>query len=154
MDTGPTRWLLVSCPENFEISRGRGFDLAAMKSRHGRKAAKVRAGDTVLYYLTGRKSIAGMAEVLGPAVESHAPIWTSTRPGKTYPYRFPVRPVSIAANPESEVPVEAVVDRLRHASKWPRTHWTLAFQGNVHILPEEDHALLARALGDAVEAAG
>jgi len=112
----------------------------------------VRAGDTVLYYLTGRKSIAGLAEVLGPATVDHHPIWSSTRPGEDYPFRFPIRPVAIAADPSAEVSVERFVELLRHAAKWPRAHWTLAFQGNVHILPEEDHALLAQALGDAVEA--
>ncbi|MEJ7652886.1 MAG: hypothetical protein WKH64_05875 [Chloroflexia bacterium] len=35
-------WMLVSSAENFETSRERGFDLAAMKSRHSKKAADVR----------------------------------------------------------------------------------------------------------------
>ena len=41
-------WMLVSCAENFELSRSRGFDIAAMKSRHAKKAADVRAGDKVM----------------------------------------------------------------------------------------------------------
>ena len=124
-----------------------------MKSRHGRKAEAVRAGDTVLFYLTGRRAIAGLAEVLGPAYRDETLVWRSSKPGETYPLRFPIRPVAIAPTEETESPVEPLVDGLRHAAKWPRAHWTLAFQGNVHILPEADHALLASALKDAVEAA-
>lgn len=135
------------------MSRARGFDIAAMKSRHGRKAATVRAGDTVLYYLTGRRTIAGLAEVVGPSHHDETLVWHSSKPGETYPHRFPIRPLSIAPGVEAEVSVEPLVDGLRHAAKWPRAHWTLAFQGNVHVLPEEDHALLAGALRDAVEAA-
>ncbi len=45
-----TYWMLVSSAENFETSRSRGFDLAGMKSRHGKKPAEVRPGDKVVYY--------------------------------------------------------------------------------------------------------
>ena len=52
-----THWLLVSSPENFEVSRARGFDIAGMKSRHRKKAETVAAGDTVLFYLVGLKAV-------------------------------------------------------------------------------------------------
>lgn len=42
MDT--TYWMLVSSADNFETTRTRGFDLAGMKSRHGKKAAEVKPG--------------------------------------------------------------------------------------------------------------
>lgn len=140
----PTRWLLVSSPENFEVSRRRGFDLAGMKSRHRKKAEMVRAGDTVLFYVTGRKSLAGLAEVTGPVFEDESPLWDSKKVGEVYPFRFPIRPVAIIAQPDHFVPVEDFVDALEYPRRWPRQNWTLAFQGNVHRLSEHDHALLAR----------
>lgn len=145
----PTHWLLVSCPENFEVSRARGFDIAGMKSRHRKKAETVKAGDTVLFYVTGRKAIAGLAEVTGPHFEGDEHIWDSKKAGEEYPYRFPIKAVAVIADPDEFVPVEPFVDSLAYPKRWPRENWTLAFQGNVHKLSSQDHALLAQAVRDA-----
>ncbi len=40
-------WMLVSSPENFEISRGLGFGLAGMQLQYRKKAIDVRIGDEV-----------------------------------------------------------------------------------------------------------
>ena len=147
---GPNHWLLVSSPENFEISRKRGFDLAGMKSRHRKKAETVRPGDTVLFYLTGRKAIGGLAEVAGACFEDlDEHIWDSKNAGEEYPFRFPIRPIAVIADPRRFVPVEPLVDALEYPRRWPRENWTLAFQGNVHKLSERDHALLAGAVREA-----
>lgn len=151
MDSIPAHWLLVSSPENFETSRRRGFDLAGMKARHRKKADKVRPGDTVLFYLTGLKAIGGLAEVTGGAFEDETPIWTSKREGEDYPFRFPIRLVAAVDSAAAAVPVEPLVDRLTYVKRWPREHWTLAFQGNVHQLDAGDHRLLADAVLAAAE---
>ncbi len=138
-------WLLVSTPENFEISRRRGFDLAAMKSRHERKARQVRSGDKVIFYLTREMAIAGIAEVKSAYFTSEEPIWHSEKPGETYPFRFQTTPELILP-PGELLPVEPFVGDLTHARKWPPEHWRLAFQGNVHLLLEEDFILIERRL--------
>lgn len=148
----PAHWLLVSSPENFETSRRRGFDIAGMKSRHRKKAEMVRPGDTVLFYVTGRKAVAGVAEVTGALFESEAPIWNSKKNGEEYPFRFPIKPVAIIENPDDFVTVEEFVDALEYPKRWPRANWTLAFQGNVHKLSGHDHDLLASAVRDAAKA--
>jgi hypothetical protein len=145
----PVHWLLVSSPENFETSRARGFDIAGMKSRHRKKAETVRAGDTVFFYCTGLKAIAGLAEVTGPYFEEGAHIWESTKAGEEYPYRFPIRPVAIISKPADFVPVEEFVDALDYPKRWPRANWTLAFQGNVHKLNDHDFNMLAQAVTEA-----
>ena len=143
----PNHWLLVSSPENFEASRRRGFDVAGMKSRHRKKAETVRPGDTVLFYLTGLKAVAGLAEVTGTFREDAAErIWESNKPDEEYPFRFPVRPIAIIENPEDFVSVEEFVDALDYPKRWPRANWTLAFQGNVHKLGPRDHEILASAV--------
>jgi len=35
---------------------------------------------------------------------------------------------------------------MTDARKWPAEHWTLAFQGNVHLVPEEDCRLIRAAI--------
>ena len=137
-----TNWLLVSSAGNFETSRARGFDIAGMKSRHRRKAERVQAGDRVLYYCTVVKSIGGVAEVTGSFFEDHEPIWESNRPGEMYPYRFPVRIVK--ARPAGEyLPLDGLVHSLEYPKRWPAANWTLAFQGNVHVLNDDDFDKIA-----------
>ena len=148
----PTHWLLVSSPENFETSRRRGFDIAGMKSRHRKKAETVKAGDTVLFYVTGLKAVGGLATVTGPFFEDDTHVWNSNKAGEEYPFRFPVRPDAIIADPARFVPVADFVDALEYPRRWPRESWTLAFQGNVHKLSAHDHDLLARAVREAAAA--
>ncbi len=140
-----TNWLLVSSAENFETSRARGFDIAGMKSRHRRKAERVAPGDRVLFYLTVVKSIGGVAEVTGEFYEDNAHVWDSNKPGEEYPYRFPI--VMQKARDEGDyLPLDALVRSLEYPRRWPAANWTLAFQGNVHVLSDDDFQRIAGAL--------
>jgi len=149
----PTHWLLVSSPENFEVSRARGFDIAGMKSRHRKKAETVKPGDTVFFYCVGIKAIAGLAEVTGPYFEDETHIWDSRKMGEEYPFRFPIKPLAVIEKPEDFIPVEDSVDALEYPKRWPRANWTLAFQGNVHKLNDQDFDILAAAVREAAGAA-
>ncbi|MDQ3855512.1 MAG: EVE domain-containing protein [Chloroflexota bacterium] len=140
-------WMLVSSAENFETSRRRGFDLAGMKSRHGKKAADVRPGDKVIFYLTGAMAFGGTAEVTGEAVYSEEPIWTSKKDGELYPHRFPIR-LEAATEPGEYVPAARLVEAMQYTKKWPAEHWRLAFQGNVHRLPREDYEFIRDAVAE------
>ncbi|MDP9381588.1 MAG: EVE domain-containing protein [Chloroflexota bacterium] len=141
----PTYWMLVSGANNFETSRARGFDIAGMKSRHGKKAAEVRPGDKVIFYLTGVMAFGGTAEVTGEAFYAEDPIWCSSKAGEAYPHRFPIR-MEVAAEPNEYVPAAELVEPMSHTKKWPAQHWRLAFQGNVHRLPAEDYELIRQAI--------
>ena len=140
-----TNWLLVSSADNFETSRARGFDIAGMKSRHRKKAERVQAGDRVFYYLTVVKSVGGVAEVTGSFYEDHTEIWESNRPGEVYPFRFPVK-IDYARNKGEYLQLETLVPALEYPKRWPAANWTLAFQGNVHVLNDTDAALIEAAL--------
>jgi len=138
-------WLLVSSPENFETSRTRGFDIAGMKTRWRKAAGEVKLGDTVFFYVTGIKAIAGEAKVLGEAFEDHSVIWESTKQGEVYPHRFPIEIVK--ARPKNEyLPVADFINEYEYAKRWPEKNWTLAFQGNVHRLNEADYELISSIL--------
>jgi hypothetical protein len=140
-----TNWLLVSAPENFETSRARGFDLAGMKSRHRKKAERVKAGDRVVYYTVGLKAVAGISEVTGPFFESQEHIWTSNKEGEEYPFRFPVKPLYIRDKGDY-VPMADLVPLLEYPKRWPPEHWTLAWQGNVHVLSDDDYQIIEDAV--------
>jgi hypothetical protein len=140
-----TNWLLVSSADNFETSRARGFDIAGMKVRHRKKAERVQAGDRVFYYLVGVKAVGGMSEATGPYYEDSAHIWTSSKEGEEYPFRFPVR-IVIAREKGDYVPMQDLVPILEYPKRWPAEHWTLAFQGNVHVLSDADADIILEAL--------
>ena len=146
-----TNWLLVSSPDNFETSRARGFDIAGMKSRHRKKAERVAPGDRVVYYLVGVKSVGGLSEVTGTYFEDETKIWESNKPDELYPYRFPVKLI-YARDKGDYLPMESIVHELTYPKRWPPQHWTLAFQGNVHVLSDDDYDLIAEALQQPVTA--
>jgi hypothetical protein len=143
--------MLVSSPENFERARASGFPVLGMKSRHLKKAQKVEVGDRVVYYATGLMAFAGTFTVTGPYFESHEPLFQSKKEGEDYPYRFPVR-ADLTLSREAFVPAASLLVELDHTKKWPADHWTLAFQGNVHVVSDGDLATIERAIQSKLEA--
>ncbi len=141
-----THWLLVSSVENFETSRARGFDIAGMKSRWRKAAAEVRPGDTVFFYVTKIKAIAGEATATSEYYEDQTKIWESTKPGETYPFRFQIKMQKVR-KPGDYLPVEDFLGSYEYAERWPAKNWTLAFQGNVHRLKQKDYQLISQLLG-------
>jgi hypothetical protein len=140
-----TNWLLVSHPDNLETSRARGFDVAGMKSRHRKKAERVKPGDRVIYYLVGVKAVGGISEATGTYYEDFNHIWTSSKEGEEYPFRFPVKPLWIRDKGDY-VPMVDLVPLLTYPKRWPEANWTLAFQGNVHVLDDHDYQIIEDAV--------
>lgn len=145
-----TYWMLVSSEENFERSRARGFDIAGMKSRHRKKAERVQPGNKVVFYLTKVQAFAAVAEVTSTFFESDEPVWDGGNKGDPYPFRFEVRP-DIICEAGDFLTVEPIRQKLQYLKKWPDEHRRLAFQGNVHSLPQGDYetirTLLAKHVG-------
>ena len=87
----------------------------------------------------------------GTYFEDEAKIWESNKPGEVYPFRFPVK-LTYARPPGDYLPMEDIVHTLLYPKRWPPQHWTLAFQGNVHVLSDGDYGLIADALRQPVAA--
>ena len=135
-------WLIVNTPHNFAISGQLGWTVQGFKSRHKKKAAAMRPGDKLIYYLTQQQVFAGIVTVISASFESHERIGHSEgKPDEDYPWRVKIAPEVILA-PGQYIPAAPIAPRLAHVRKWPAANWTLAFQGNVHLLPEEDGKLL------------
>lgn len=144
----PSFWIIVSSLDNWQRTAERGFSVQGMKSRHRKKAERMQPGDKIVYYVTGLKTFAGIATITSEFYEDHEPIWVSgnkKRAGEDYPFRVQIEPDIILAESEF-VPAEGIARRMTYASKWPAENWTLAFQGNVHSIPEEDYSLIREEL--------
>jgi EVE domain len=133
----PNYWIIVGSPDNFEKTKELGFSIQGMKTRQRKKAERMEAGDQFVWYITGDMAFGGYATITGPCFEDHDPIWVGKKDGEDYPWRVPIRK-GIALPPERRVPAESLARKLAYVQKWPAEHWRLAFQGNVHEIPESD----------------
>ena len=69
--------------------------MQGIKSRHRKKAEKMKPGDRIVWYLTGVKAFGGVATITSTYFEAHDRIWQSGDPKKEtedYPFRFNISP--------------------------------------------------------------
>ena len=146
-------WILTGSLANFRATRDHGFRVAGMKEKRRRLAEQMEPGDRIVFYVTGVQAFGAIARITGEMYEDRAKIWPG-KPGKAdaYPWRFETEPVLVLAE-EEFVPAEELADDLEHVRKWPREHWTLAFQGQLRAVSERDASLIERRMRAASRAA-
>ena len=133
--------MLVSSPDNFRKTREQGFSVQGLKSRHRKRAEIMRAGDRLLYYVTGRMAFAATCTLTSSMFEDHSHIWRGSRRDEDYPWRVQLRPDRVLEE-QDWVPAKELAYRLEYVRKWPPEHWTLAFQGHIHQIPQKDFKLI------------
>lgn len=146
----PAYWIIVGSTDNFARTRDLGFIVQGIKSRHRKKAERMKPGDKIVWYLTGVKAFGGIATITSPYFESHDRIWQSGDPKKEtedYPFRVHIHADIVLDEPDW-TPAEPVARQMTYVAKWPANNWTLAFQGNVHVIEKPDFDLIR----DAIEA--
>ena len=139
-------WILTGSPENFEATRERGFRVIGMKEMRRRMAEQIEPGDRIVLYVTGVQAFGAIVRVTGEMYEDREKIWPG-KPGKVdpYPWRFETEP-ELVLDDEDQVPAEELAGDLEHCRKWPREHWTLAFQGQLRTVSDADAGLLEERL--------
>ena len=150
--TTPTYWIIVGSPDNFVRTADHGFTVQGFKSRHRKKAERMKPGDKIVYYLTGRKAFGGIVTIDSPYFESHERIWESGDPKKAaedYPFRVRITP-DVVLPVMDAIPAEPTARQMAYVAKWPAANWTLAFQGNVHEINEDDFRVIRDAIVAAV----
>ena len=139
-------WILTGSPENYRATAATDFTVIGLKERNHNRAHEIQPGDRIVFYLTGAKAFGASIRIVGGLYEDRTKIWPG-KPGKidAYPWRFPTEP-EIVLEESDWIPAEALADALDHVGKWPREHWTLAFQGQLRLVSEHDGELLLDAL--------
>jgi hypothetical protein len=143
-----TYWIVVGSIDNYRRTAERGFTIQGLKSRHRKKAERMKAGDKIIHYVTGIKAFGAISTIASPYFESHEIIWQSGDPKKAaedYPFRVETTP-DLVLDEADFVPAEGVARKMTYVSKWPPENWTLAFQGNVHEIGRGDYELIRDAL--------
>jgi hypothetical protein len=137
-----SHWMIVMSPENFEITRERGFDLVGLKSRHRKKAERMALGDRVLFYVAGSQVFPLTATVSSTFFEDHSSIWVSTeRRPDVAPWRVQVRSDTVLHWYEY-LDARQIAPRMLYVKRWAPEDWPLAFQGQIHLLSSQDFALI------------
>ena len=137
-----TTWILTGSPENFAVTRERGFRLIGMKERRRNQALEMAPGDRIVFYLTQLGVFAGSVLLTTDMFEDREPVWPG-KPGNpdAYPWRFGSEP-EIVLDERDWIDAAELKDELEHVRKWPAEHWTLAFQGQLRTLSPADARLL------------
>jgi hypothetical protein len=145
-------WILTGSPENYAATRAHDFTLIGLKERNRSRAEQIEPGDRIIFYATGVKAFAGSIRVEGELYEDRTKLWPG-KPGKPdpYPWRFPTSG-EVVLEESDWIPAESMADALEHVAKWPREHWTLAFQGQIRPVSEHDAQLLMDGLSSAAGA--
>ena len=137
--------MVVGSPENFGRTRDLGFAVQGFKSRQWRKVLEqMRTGDNLVYYVSKAQAFGATARIQSDGYEDHEPIWES-KPGEDYPWRVTISP-DVVLDEADWIPSEAIGPGLAYVQKWPAEHWKLAFQGNLHPIPDADFQTLRDAL--------
>jgi hypothetical protein len=137
--------MVVTSVDNFQRTIDLGFTKQGFKARQRRKVMEqMAAGDDLLYYVTGVQVFAATARITSDGYEDHELIWTS-KPGEDYPWRVEVRADRVLVE-EDWIPTSEIAPGLEYVQKWPAEHWKLAFQGNLHRIPDADFATVRAAI--------
>ena len=133
-------WMVICNAENFGITRDRGFTILGLKGEHRRKVQRVEAGDRILYYVSGIRRFTATATATSSYTEDDTPIWQNEG-GAGWPYRVSIKPQVVLDEPQY-IDANILAPRLEYIRRWPPENWYMAFQGNLHLLPKNDFALI------------
>ena len=136
-------WMVVQTPENFEISRERGFKVHGLGARQRRRAQRMGPDDRVLFYISGARRWAAIATITSRYFEDRSPVWKSnvTRRREDYPYRVKLSP-SVVLDEDDYIDGLLLGPRLEYVKRWAPERWHLAFIDTLHLLPQRDFRLI------------
>jgi len=146
-----TYWIVVGSEENMRIAESRGFDVFGFKSTRRGEVSTMRPGDKLIFYLTKIMKFGGMAEVTSEYFEDHSKVFKSEKkPGEDYPFRVKAKP-EIILQADQYLDVREIAPGLAFTQRWG-DNWRLAFQGNLHEIPEEDYERIVGLMREAADA--
>ncbi len=133
-------WMIVSSPENFQITRNLGFTAQGLKAQHRRKMQRIESGDRVLFYVYGSRRFTATATATSSYSEDDSTTWQKEgRAG--WPYRIGIKP-EVVLDEHQYIDANLLAPRLDYIKRWPPENWYMAFQGNLHLLPKNDFLLI------------
>jgi predicted RNA-binding protein len=153
MADDPRYYIVVTSPDNWAKTAERGWNVLGLKSTRRKLANGFKPGDRVVAYYTGVKQFGAVLKVTSECFEDHQKIWGSpNKPNEDYPYRVETEP-ELVLKSGALIDAKDLAGRMGYTKKWPAANWTLAFQGNIHAIPEADFELIRAEMADALATA-
>lgn len=138
----PRYWMITAGPEIYAKTAELGFSRHGFKRSRANMVKKIEPGDLLAFYVTGEKRFAAAVRCTSPVVEEQTRVWQSSKKAEElYPFRIGIEPV-VALDQADWLEAEPYHTWMGWTQKWPAEHWTLAYQGNLREIPEEDFTLL------------
>ncbi len=134
-------WMLVLSPENFHVTRELGLTVQGFRSAQRRKAERMEVGDRLLFYISTIQRFGATATITSTFFEEHSPVWKSPKPDEEFPYRVHIQRVAVLDEDEL-MDARQIGPRMEYTKKWIPEWWPLAFQGELHLIPRKDFALI------------
>lgn len=133
--------LVPMSPENFMISRGRDFDVAAFRPDKERRVRRVRIGDKFVYYISGVQRIGAISEATSEAYfDDKTRVFSEV--DEIWPCRCKTRPI-LVLDDEVMLDVRRVITHLAFVKPQQKVRgWGLAFYQTLREIPEEDYELI------------
>ena len=134
-------WMLVLSPDNFRVTSELSFTVQGFRSAQRRKADRMEVGDRLLFYISGIQRFGATATITSTVFEEHSPVWKSPKPGEEFPYRVRIAPVATLEDDEL-MDARQIGPRMEYVKRWIPEWWAMAFQGELHLIPRKDFALI------------
>ena len=133
-------WMVVTTPENYEITRDMDFTLLGLKPHHRRKVQRIEPGDRMLFYLSRVRRFAATATATSKYFEDQTPLWKEEG-SDPLSFRVKIRPEFVLVE-EDFIDASQIAPRLDYVRRWVPEDWYMAFLGNLHIFSKQDFSLI------------
>ena len=138
---GRNYWMVVSSPEDFEITKEGGFSLFGVRSKYRRRAQRMQPDDRMMYYVHGMRKWTATATIKSTFFEDRTPVWTPGKRRELFPFRVKTEP-AIVLDEEDYIDALILAPRLEYLKRWAPEDWPLAFIDSLHLLPQKDFRLI------------
>ena len=134
-------WMVVTSPENFQITRELGFTVHGLKAHHHRKVQRIEPGDRILYYVSKDRTFAATATVTSRYSEDRSRTWKKDGISE-WAFKVHIKP-EMVLNDGELIDARQLAPRLDYVRRWSPEDWYIAFaQTNLHLLPKKDFVLV------------
>lgn len=133
-------WMIVSNPDNFQITKELGFTKQGLKSQHRRKIQRIESGDRILFYVSGARRFTATATATSSYSEEDTRVWRKEG-AADWPFLIQIKP-EVILEEHQYINANLLAPRLDYVKRWPPENWYMAFQGNLHLLPKNDFLLI------------
>jgi hypothetical protein len=142
----PSYWLIVERYDNWRVDRANNFCHFGVADRKKATAMKIKPGDLLVGYVSGKSCFSDLRKVLSPPI-------IRLRLGGPYdaPFSIALSTEPLIIPPEENwIPVKELAARLSFLNA---TDWRQSFRSSLRPIPEADGRLLEWALKNAARGA-